>query len=32
VADPINLYDAKTYLSALVDRAASGEETRKTGS
>jgi prevent-host-death family protein len=26
MADPINLYDAKTHLSALVDRAAAGEE------
>ncbi len=26
MADAINLYDAKTNLSALVDRAAAGEE------
>jgi prevent-host-death family protein len=26
VARPVNLYDAKTHLSALVDRAAGGEE------
>ncbi len=26
MADPINLYDAKTNLSQLVERAAAGEE------
>jgi len=26
VADTVNLYDAKTHLSRLVDRAAAGEE------
>ncbi|TWB22010.1 prevent-host-death family protein [Nitrospirillum amazonense] len=26
MADPVNLYDAKTHLSQLVERAAAGEE------
>lgn len=26
MANPINIYDAKTHLSRLVDRAAAGEE------